>query len=263
MTAIEKAKDILLKVKAVFDGTMPAPVPPVVPAAPAALATPTAKVYKLQDGITEITINQAGDTPAVGDTVTIAGAPAPANTYTLSDGATVVVDAAGAITTYTAMAAPPPPPPAPPQPVTLSAEEFAAFVAKFATGSTEERMVNIETMLKALMECNFGYEIRKGQEAAAIEAYKENLAPLQTAVSEMTSQLKASTDKIELQQTTITKHEETIKGLFELCGQLVELPTADPETLTGRQKEKFDKQSAKDERLKSISEALSKHKALA
>jgi hypothetical protein len=211
-------------------------------------------------------INQAGEVPAAGDMVTIGGTPAPAGTHTLSDGAVIVVDANGAITTYTAMAAPPPPPPAPPappQPVTLSAEEFQAMIAKFATGSTEERMTNMEIMLKALMECNFGYEIRKGQEAAAIEAYKENLAPLQTSLEAATAKLQAASEKIESQALTITKHEETIKGLFELTEQLVELPTADPVTLTGRQKEKFDKQSARDERLSKIAEAVKKQKSLA
>jgi hypothetical protein len=118
-------------------------------------------------------------------------------------------------------------------------------------------------MLKALMECNFGYEIRKGQEAAAIEAYKENLAPLQTSLEAATAKLQAASEKIESQALTITKHEETIKGLFELTEQLVELPTADPVTLTGRQKEKFDKQSARDERLSKIAEAVKKQKSLA
>jgi PDZ domain-containing secreted protein len=161
------------------------------------------------------------------------------------------------------MAAPPPPPPAPPQPVTLSAEEFQAMVAKFATGSTEERMTNMEIMLKALMECNFGYEIRKGQEAAAIEAYKENLAPLQTALEAATAKLQAASDKIDAQELIIAKHEQTITGLFELTEQLVELPTADPVTLTGRQKEKFDKQSARDAKFEKIANALKEKKVLA
>jgi PDZ domain-containing secreted protein len=164
------------------------------------------------------------------------------------------------------MAAPPPPPPAPPappQPVTLSAEEFQAMIAKFATGSTEERMTNMEIMLKALMECNFGYEIRKGQEAAAIEAYKENLAPLQTALEAATAKLQAASDKIEAQELIIAKHEQTITGLFELTEQLVELPTADPVTLTGRQKEKFDKQSARDAKFEKIANALKEKKVLA
>ena len=252
-------KELLKKIKAAFLGEIIPPAPPVPP-------TPTAKLYKLQDG-TEISITQAGDVPAAGDTVTIGGIPAPANTYTLDNGAVIVVDATGVITTYTAMAAapptPPPVPPAPAQPVTLSAEEFQAMVAKFATGSTEERIANLEIMTKALMECNFGYEIRKGQEAQAIEAYKESLAPLQTSLEAATAKFETANKIVETQQQTILKHEETIKGLFDLVEKLVELPTADPITLTGRQKEKFDKQSARDERLAKIAEAVKKQKALA
>lgn len=254
-------KELLKKIKAAFLGEVTPPAPPVPP-------TPTAKLYKLQDG-TEISITQAGEVPATGDTVMIGGVPAPANTYTLDNGAVIVVDANGAITTYTAMAAPPPPPPAPPappapaQPVTLSAEEFQAMVAKFATGSTEERIANLEIMTKALMECNFGYEIRKGQEAQAIEAYKESLVPLQTSLEAATAKFETANKIVETQQQTILKHEETIKGLFDLVEKLVELPTADPVTLTGRQKEKFDKQSARDERLAKIAEAVKNQKALA
>lgn len=258
------AKEILIKAKAFFNGEVVPPPPPAPPAPPA----PTAKTYKLADGVTEITITQAGETPATGDTVMIGGALAPANTYTLSDGATIVVDANGAIATYTAMAAPPPPPPppappAPPQPVTLSAEEFAAMVAKFAVGSTEERIANLEIMTKALMECNFGYEIRKGKEAAAIEVYKETLAPLQVSIEAAETKLQSQFEQIESQKETIAKHQQTIKNLFELVEKLVELPTAEPVTLTDRQKEKFEKQASRDERLAKIADAVKKQKALA
>lgn len=253
------AKEIFLRIKAAFDMPATTPPPPVVP------AVPTAKTYKLQDG-TEISITQAGDIPAVGDTVMIGGVIAPANTYTLEDGSTIVVDATGLITAYMAAMAAPPAPPVPPapvppaQPVTLSAEDFAAMVAKFAIGSTEDRMNNLEVMVKALMECNFGYEIRKGQEAQAIEAYKESLAPLQTSLEAATAKFNAAEEKVQSQQAIITKHEQTIKDLFELVEKLVELPTADPVTLTGTRKEKFDRQNAKEDRLNRIADAIKKQK---
>lgn len=251
------AKEIFLKIKAAFEGPAPAPAPAPTPPAPPA---PTAKVYKLQDG-TEISINQAGEKPAAGDTVMIGGAPAPASTYTLEDGSTIVVDATGMITMYTAMAAPPAPPapppaPAPALPVTLSAEEFAAMVAKFATGSTEERMVNMETMLKALMECNFGYEIRKGQEAAAIEAYKESLATMRTDVETAKAEMQSAFAKVDAQQEIINKHQQTIKDLFELVEKLVELPTADPQTLTDGRKQKFENQNKREDRIAKMAEAV-------
>ncbi len=255
------AKEILLKIKAVFDA--PA-VPPVAP--PPAPPAPVAKTYKLQDGVTEISITQAGEMPAIGDTVMIGGSPAPANTYTLQDGATIVVDATGLITAYTAaMAAPPAPAPAPPPapvvPVTLSAEDVAAMYAKFATGSPEERLANLEVMMKAIMECNFGYEIRKGQEAAAIQAYKDGLATMQTSVDAATAQMQSAFEKADAQQLIITKHEETITGLFELCEKLTELPTADPVTLTGSKKEKFENQNKKEDRIAKMAESVKAMKA--
>lgn len=246
------AKEILLKIKAAFEGPMPAPAP----AAPAPV--PVAKTYTLTDG-TVLSINQAGEIPAIGDMVTVGGVPAPANTYTLPDGATIVVDATGLITAYTAaMAAPPAPAPAPAptQPITLSAEAVAAMYARFATGSAEDRLSNLEVMMKAIMECNFGYEIRKGQEAAAIEAYKESLSTMQTTVDGYKAEMQSSFEKAEAQQAVITKHEETIKGLFELVEKLVELPTADPVTLTGGKKEKFENQNKREERISKMAEAV-------
>lgn len=252
------AKEILQKIRAAFEGPMPPPVPPAPPAPPAA---PVAKTYKLLDG-TEISITQAGETPAAGDMVTIGGAPAPEGPYTLDTGATITVGPGGAITLYTAMAAPAPPPapPAPPapvppaQPVTLSAEEVAAMYARFATGTPEERLANLEVMMKAVMESNFGYEIRKGQEQAAIQAYKDSLAGMQTTVEAATAQMQSAFAKVDQQAETITKHQQTIKDLFELVEKLVEVPTADPKTLTGPKKEQFS--DKKQGRIEKMAEAV-------
>jgi hypothetical protein len=248
------AKEIFLKIKAAFDMPMPpAPAP-----APAVPVTPIAKTYKLQDG-TEISITQAGDIPAAGDTVTIGGAPAPANTYTLADGSTITVDATGMITVYTAMAAPPAaqPAPAPVVPVTLTAEAVQEMYLKFATGSTEERMANLETMVKALMECSFGYEIRKGIEQEAVQAYKDSVA------LQVSNLMASSQTAIDEQKVINTRQQETIAGLFELVEKLVEMPTADPLTLTELQKAKFERMSAKEQRLQKMAEALKNQKALA
>ncbi len=252
-------------IKAAFNGT-----PPIQPAQPAAAATPAAppaapaapagKTYKLQDGVTEISITQAGELPAAGDMVTIGGAPAPANTYTLEDGTVITVDATGMVTAYTAAPAPAPiAPPAPPAPVTLSAEEVAAMYARFATGSPEERLAGLETMVKALMESSYGWKIREGQENQAIQVYKDTLTttPAAPAVSiEEMGSVFAKADKFEEQATTIARHEETIKQLLELTEQLVELPTADPKTLTGGKREKFDALNKKEERIAKMAEAV-------
>lgn len=256
-------KERFLKIKAAFDGTPPAPPanPPAPPAAPP--AAPTAKTYKLQDGVTEISISQAGELPAAGDMVTIGGAPAPANTYTLSDGATIVVDATGMITTYTAAApaqppAPPAPPPAPPQPVTLSemtAEQMTAMYSKFA-GSAEDQLGALIIMVKALMEDRFGWKIREGQENAAIEVYKDTIGSTPTVTIEQMSSVFAKAEKADDQAKIIARHEETIKGLFELVEKLVELPGADPVTLTGQRKERFDRQNDKESRIQKMADAV-------
>ena len=264
-------KERFLKIKAAFDGTPPAaPAQPAAAAAPPAAppAPPTApagKTYKLQDG-TEISISQAGDLPAAGDMVTINGAPAPANTYTLSDGATITVDATGAITAYMPAAAPPapaPPPAAPPQPVTLSAEQVRDMYAKFATGTPEERLMGLEVMVKALMECNFGWKIREGNENQAIEVYKDTLgtaaAPAGPSMEDMGNMF-AKAEKFDAQAAIITRHEETIKGLFELIEKLVELPTAEPKTLTGSKKENFERAQKKEQYFEGIAASLKKIK---
>jgi hypothetical protein len=261
MTAKEFFSKIKEDFKARFDAPVPPPAAPPVPPAPAA---PVAKTYKLLDG-TEISITQAGEMPAVGDTVMIGGVPAPEGPYTLEDGATITVGPAGAITLYTAMAAPPPPaPPAPivpAQPVTLSAEEVAAMYAKFATGTPEDRLANLEVMMKALMETNFGYEIRKGQEQTAIQAYKDSLATMQTTVDTATAQMQSAFAKTEEQAAVIAKHQQTITDLFELVEKLVEMPTGDPKTLTGGKKEKFENQNKKEDRIAKMAEAVKAMKA--
>lgn len=264
MTAKEFFSKIKADFKARFD--VPAPVPPAPTPVPVPPAAPVAKTYKLLDG-TEVSITQAGDLPAAGDMVTIGGVPAPEGPYTLEDGATITVGPAGAITVYTTLAAPPPVPPAPPAPippavpVTLSAEEVAALYAKFATGSPEERLANLEVMMKAVMECNFGYEIRKGQEQAAIQTYKDSLATMQTTVDNATGQMQTAFAKAEEQATVIAKHQQTITDLFEMVEQLVQLPTADPVTLNGSRKEKFENQNKKEDRIAKMAEAVKAMKA--
>lgn len=96
------AKEILAQLKKLvkkdaFD-TTPAPPAAVPPTAPADTST-GGTVYTLQDG-TQISIAQAGATPAAGDAVTIAGAPAPAGVLVLQDGSQITTDAGGIITAY-------------------------------------------------------------------------------------------------------------------------------------------------------------------
>lgn len=261
-------KERFLKIKAAFDGTPPTPPVPPVPPAPVQPAALAAKTYKLKDGVTEVSITQAGELPAAGDMVTINGTPAPEGTHELSDGATITVDATGMITVYTAAPVNPPAPsapPAPPQPVTLAEmtpEQMTAMYSKFATGTPEERLANLEVMIKALMESSFGWKIREGNENQAIQVYKESMTPAAPAVSiEEMSSVFAKSETFNEQAAIITRHEETIKQLLELTGQLVELPTADPVTLTGSKKEKFDASNKKEERIAKMAEAVKAMKA--
>lgn len=259
------SKDILKKVKALFFGEpIVAPVAPAAAAAPVAPVAPAGQPFKLKDG-TEvmIAVKDPAGSPAVGDAVTIAGAPAPDGEHELEDSSKITVTG-GIISAVT-----------PIQPVTqtpeemaaaqaahlalsaqateLTAESVAAMYAKFATGTPEERIANLEVMIKALMECNFGYQIRQGQETAAIQVYKESLTPVQTTMA-------AHTTKVAEFESQIKKQDEVIKGLFELCEKLIDAPTADPATLTGRNKEKFDAVDAKEKRLQARAAELTKLK---
>ncbi len=86
----DKAKSVFDKVKALFTE---APAAPVTPAF-------SSKVYKTADG-TEVTVEQAGDVPAAGEKVMIAGAPATAGTWALEDGSSLVTDESGLVVSYT------------------------------------------------------------------------------------------------------------------------------------------------------------------
>jgi hypothetical protein len=258
------AKEILAKVKAIFEAPIVPTAPVVPPVAPIAATT-----MKLKDG-TEISITMKGTELAVGDTVMVAGALPAAGELELEDGTKITVDATGLITLVTPAA--PVTQPEFVQPVVktleqriadlesvvkapgamaaiegtngLTAEQVQEMYGKFATGSTEERIANLETMIKALMECNFGYQIRQGLENTAIQAYKDSLVPMQTQMAAATAQ--------------IAKDSEVIKGLFDLVETMSKEPSADPVTLTGRQKQQFERKSAKEERLEKYAEVMKK-----
>lgn len=258
-------KEIWEGIKAQFN-TPPPAAPATPPAAPPAQApgAMAAKTYKLQDGVTEISISQAGDIPAVGDMVTINGAAAPGGTHVLADGSSITVDATGAITVYTAAPAAPPatPPAAPPaQPVTLSIqtpEEVAQMYAKFLNGTPEERLGNLEIMMKAVMEYCYGYKIREGQENTAIQVYKDTVATATPVPSVTIEQMnsafadaKAENDK---HIKTIEEQQKKIDALFQMVETLVDQPNADPVTLTGTRRDKFaDKKKENESRLDRMS----------
>jgi uncharacterized coiled-coil protein SlyX len=185
-------KEILKGIREFFNA--PAVIAPVVNAAPAPepAPAPAAKPYKLQDG-TEIAIAQAGEVPAVGDAVTIGGAPAPEGVHTLEDGATITVDAAGIISAYT-----------PAAPVTNDLTQAPAPVVPVAAPVVQP-----------------------------VAQYEEQFAAQTSAITELR-------EKIAAQEQVIAKYNTTINSLFDLCEKLAETPSAEPATLTGAKKAKFD-----------------------
>lgn len=272
------AKELLAKIKAAFDG-VPAPAAPVAPAAPASPSVPAPVVYTLADG-TQIGIAQAGTLPAVGDLVTIAGAPAPEGVLTLADGTLITTDATGAITQYTpvapaaaaapaAPAVPPAPAPAhvPAVPVTQAAmatvpapavkpapvteKQVSEMLSRFAVGDVEARIGNLELVAKALMQSEFGWQIMEQQRLADANAA---IAIYQTTLQNQTAELEAA-------KASLSKHDTTIKGLFELVEKLVELPVSAPVTLTGIKKEKFEGAQAKEAALERVAAAIKKMKS--
>lgn len=220
MTAIEKMVANLKKT--FFDGTSlvppaaPAPVPAPAPAAPAALNTD----YTLKDGVTAVSIDKL----EVGGVVMIAGVPAPAGEHELADGTKVTVGEGGLITAVmpSAAAAPMAAPPAalpiaanstPQQQMTA----LTAVMKKFASGTPEERLQNLELVSKALMEYSFGWQIREEQEKAARES----------AINIYKNSLGAAEVKLAAAEKALTEQKATLTGLFEIVEELAKVPTAD------------------------------------
>lgn len=276
MTAKEKVQAALAAVKAYFD-VNPAPPAVVDPAAPAATTTAVVFSYGVDggstvyvdcsdDGIADIDANDKVYTdPALTQ-------PYPDGTYnvtgtqfgfTVAGGiVTAVTDVAGtgpglpleqAAAMATPPAAPAPAPAAPPAPKTTPAqmaemtkESMAACFAAFATGSSDDRIANLELVCKALMEYNFGWQIREAQQKLtadqAINIYKVDLVNAQSDLA--------------VAKTQLAKQDEKLKGLFSLVEAMATIPSADPKTLTGARKEVFDKTQSKEERLQALADAV-------
>jgi len=169
MTLKERFAEIgrLLALKFEVVPPVPAPVVPAVPA-PVALATD----YPLADGqVLSI------DTLTVGGVVVISGAPAPDAEYTLADGS-VITTAGGIITAIVPKVI------AAVEPEEMKTpEQMQAALQKFADGIVDPNMQKITTILKAVFENVFGWQLREAQEKAtrdqAIAAYQQGFASAQ------------------------------------------------------------------------------------
>lgn len=273
------AKEIFLKIKGMFDAPPAPPAPPAPAPAPSGTVTPVPCGYMV-DGNTPVYVDISDDNIPdidVNDKVYSDSAmtiPYPDGTYTVTGtdfGFTVVggivasvndADNKGPGTPIDAsMAKPPAPaPPAPPAPAPVAAAvpitqaQMESMFAKFATGTADERISNLEAMCKALMESNFGYQIRQASEDAAVQAYKDSVA------LQISSLMASSQTAIDEQKAINTKNQELIKGMFELCEALTQMPTADPVTLTGFKKEQFERQSKRDKKYEAILEGIKEMK---
>lgn len=140
----------------------------------------------------------------VGAAVTINGAMAPAGTYVFDDGSSITVDETGNITAIT---------PAPVAAATdLSTPELMrAACEKFATGTPDERLANLEIIAKALMEYSFGWQIKEAADKAARDA----------AIATYQQKLSAAEAEAE-------KQKEINKQVLNLVEELAKNPSADP-----------------------------------
>lgn len=250
-------KELLAKAKAMFAGDAPPSDPPATDPTITLPIAAAAKTYKLADG-SEISIMQVGDKPAAGDAVTIGGVVAPSGTYILEDTSSITVGTDGIITAIvdptpvTAATDPAAPAPAQQAPAAMSTDDLPntpealrALYLKFAAGTPEERIANLELVAKALMEYSFGWQIREAEQKAtadqAINVYKQGLVTT---------------------QATLAKHEQTIQALFDLVDFMSKEPESDPKTLSGNKKDRFEKLTKRDEKFNRLADAIKKNKVL-
>ncbi len=152
-----------------------APAAPAAPVVPVTAAAPTE--YTLQDGTTKVSITDLNP----GGIVTIAGAPAPAGTYTLQDGTVIIVAENGAISTVTPVAAPAAP----------------AAPAAFA-GGIEERLAALETQVAALIQSTMSWELAEKARETLVES-------MDTMTAEMKAQKEVTGTMLQLVEILATE----------------------------------------------------------
>lgn len=116
-----------------------------------------------------------------------------------------------------------------------SYSDVLTLIDKFAVGTTEERIVNLEVMAKALMMYCFGYQLQDLQAKQAINAYTTTVEGFKSQVAEKDKQIE-----------TLKDSSEKLIALFEQFMDMT--PQADPATLSQKNKSRFDseKETRKD-----------------
>lgn len=198
---LNKVKELFSQISTALAG--PAPEAPATPAP----NMPAGNQYTLADG-TPVTIEEL----EVGKPVTINGQPAPEGTHTLQDGTQITVDASGIISAIT-----------PAVSGDMSTPEAMRKAAeKFAAGTPEQRIQNLEIVAKAVMEYCFGWEMRRSQEEAdrnnAIAVFKQGFS----------DQVKDKDEKITALEKTVEKYGEIMPQIFEMLAELGNAPAANP-----------------------------------
>lgn len=221
------AKERLQQIKALFLGEVPAI--PATPAAPVVPVAAMAKSYKLYDG-TEISVAQAGDMPAIGDAVTINGAPPAPGEYKLEDQSVLVVDAAGLIVEIK-----------PAAPVTTDLSQ------------TIEPAVPVVVAPQVPVQAS-----EVNEKFAAAEA---KVSSLEKTIGEYQAKFEAQEKLIQQHEEQLSKQGKTLQDLFDLVEEISVTPTAEPKTLTEAQQVKLSRQSKREDKINRFAEARKAIKA--
>lgn len=179
--------------------------------------------HTLEDGtVLSVSSLEVGGEVKIGETT------APAGTYKISEAKSIVVDEAGLITEVIEIEAP------------LDSPE--EMVKKFATGTPEERITNLETICKALMERCLGYEMKE----AAVKTYVDEA-------------IKAYPSLFEEVKKKLEKHETILPQIFDLVEEMTKEPAGDPPANTKKDLG-FSKVENKKDKLSKYADAAQKLK---
>lgn len=121
--------------------------------------------------------------------------------------------------------------------------ELITLAGKFATGTTEERITGLETMVSALMQYAFGWDIQRINQQEAINTYNSTIGDLKAEAQQL--------------QAKVDKYKEAGEKTLELFEQFLELPAQqEPKTLTDKQKENFERQYKVETRMETIAKNI-------
>lgn len=191
------------------------------------MAAETTKEVKTADGKV---LKYTGDTLAVGSVCTLVTdggeIPAPDGDITLEDGSVVTIKdgKVGGIETK----------PVEDTEAKMKKEKKALedLITKFAAGTPEERIANLEVMCKALMNYNFSYDMSQGLKDQAIAAYttlsKEKGFLSAADAKEISKAHNASLAKIKELEIALEKQTEFNLELAETVAKFMALPTDTP-----------------------------------